>query len=185
MELSKQENFKTRKSLNLKIVFTPFLFGIFDFHYQSTISPVLGGLQRLLGIDEGVVLLLLPLLFLYMLTPWYALSLYVLKINERNRKFGIKELVKKTILAYLIAVFSYYLHYVFLLFFVGLPNFENIRMTFSEENIKYALNTLFLPGIVEWGIGAVILGVIVAMFNYKILPIIIGFVKNTFPKTRN
>jgi hypothetical protein len=115
-----------------------------------------------------------------MLLPWYLLSLYALKVSKKQIIFKFKGLVKNTILAYLISVLSYYLHYVFLLFFVGLPNFENIKFVFSEENIDYAFNTLFLPGVIEWGIGAVVLGSIVSLFNYYAIPRIVENLRKKF-----
>lgn len=145
-----------------------FIFGIFDFHYQNTIYPLFNKFLNFLGGNENP-LLLIPL-FIYMLLPWYLLSLYAIKVSKKESMFKFKVLIKNTVLAYLISVLSYYLHYVFLLFFIGLPNFENIRFVFSKENFDYAFNTLFLPGVIEWGIGAVVLGSLVSLFNYYAIP---------------
>ncbi len=158
-----------KKSL-LILLGISFLFGIFDFHYQNTISPLFSKLLDFFGVGENP-LLLIPL-FIYMLLPWYLLSLYALKVSKKKIPFKFKGLVRNTVLAYLISVISYYLHYVFLLFFVGLPNFENIRFVFSKDNLDYAFNTLFIPGIIEWGIGAIVLGFIVSVFNYYAIPYI-------------
>jgi len=147
-----------------------FIFGIFDFHYQNTIYPLFNKFLDFLGGNENP-LLLIPL-FIYMLLPWYLLSLYALKVSKKENIFKFKVLIKNTLLVYLISVLSYYLHYVFLLFFVGLPNFENIRFVFSKENFDYAFNTLFLPGVIEWGIGAIVLGFIISLFNYYAVPYI-------------
>ena len=89
-----------------------FLFGIFDFHYQNTIYPLFNKLLNFLGGNENP-LLLIPL-FIYMLLPWYLLSLYALKVSKKENIFKFKVLVKNTVLAYLISVLSYYLHYIFL-----------------------------------------------------------------------
>lgn len=142
-----------------------FFFGIFDFHYQNTISPLF---SKIFG-DSNNPLLLIPL-FVYMLLPWYILSIYVLQITKKKSKYTLGTLLLNTILSYLVSVISYYIHYIFLLFFVGLPNFENIKFVFTKENIEYALNTLLLPGVIEWGIGAIILGSMVSVFNYFIIP---------------
>ncbi len=166
-----------KRSILILLVIS-FLFGIFDFHYQNTISPLFGEFLDFLGINDNP-LILIPI-FIYMLLPWYLLSLYALKVSKKQIIFKFKGLVKNTILAYLISVLSYYLHYVFLLFFVGLPNFENIKFVFSEENIDYAFNTLFLPGVIEWGIGAVVLGSIVSLFNYYAIPRIVENLRKKF-----
>lgn len=147
------------------LLFVSFIFGIFDFHYQNTISPLF---IKIFG-DSSNPLLLIPL-FIYMLLPWYILSIYVLHITKKKSKYTLRILLLNTTLSYLVSVISYYIHYVFLLFFVGLPNFENIKLVFTKETIEYAFNTLFLPGIIEWGIGAIILGSIVSVFNYFIIP---------------
>ncbi len=146
------------------LLFVSFLFGIFDFHYQNTISPLF---IKIFG-DSSNPLLLIPL-FVYMLLPWYILSIYALQITKKNSSYTLRTLLLNNTLSYLVSVISYYIHYVFLLFFIGLPNFENIKFVFTKENIEYALNALFLPGIIEWGIGAIILGSIVSVFNYFII----------------
>jgi len=159
-----------------------FLFGIFDFHYQNTIYPLFNKFLNFLGGNDNPLILIL--LFIYMLLPWYLLSLYALKISKKEITFKFKGLVKNTILAYLISVLSYYSHYIFLLFFVGLPNFENIKFVFSKENIDYAFNTLFLPGIIEWGIGTIVLGSIVSLFNYYAIPYIVKKLRVKFIKEK-
>ena len=159
----------------LILLMISFLFGIFDFHYQNTIYPLFNKFLNFLGGNENP-LLLIPL-FIYMLLPWYLLSLYALRVSKKESIFKFKVLIKNTMLAYLISVLSYYLHYVFLLFFVGLPNFENIKFVFSKENIDYAFNTLFLPGVIEWSIGAIVLGSIVSLFNYYAVPYILKILR--------
>jgi hypothetical protein len=156
-------NLKRKEILTLLLI--SFVFGVLDFHYQNTISPLF---SRIFG-NSNNPFLLVPL-FIYMLLPWYILSTYVLYLLKKKSLYTLKTLLLATILAYLISVISYYLHYIFLLFFVGLPNFENIKFVFTKENIAYAFNTLFLPGIIEWGIGAIILGSMVSVFNYFIIP---------------
>jgi len=166
----------------LILLMISFLFGIFDFHYQNTIFPLFNKLLNLLGGNENP-LLLIPL-FVYMLLPWYLLSLYALKVSNKEGMFKFKVLIKNTILAYLVSVLSYYLHYVFLLFFVGLPNFENIKFVFSKENIDYAFNMLFLPGVIEWGIGAIVFGFIISSFNYYAIPYMIKKLRGKFIKEK-
>ncbi|PKN02685.1 hypothetical protein CVU76_01445 [Candidatus Dojkabacteria bacterium HGW-Dojkabacteria-1] len=147
-----------------------FLFGIFDFHYQNTISPIF---SKIFG-NSNNPLQLIPL-FIYMLLPWYLLSLYVYIKSKKEKLISLKILTLRTILAYLISVISYYLHYVFLLFFVGLPNFENMVLNFSIQNIRYAFIQLFLPGVIEWSIGAIVLGLLISVFNYFVIPTIRRF----------
>ena len=156
-----------------------FLFGIFDFHYQNTISPLF---IKIFG-DSSNPLLLIPL-FVYMLLPWYILSIYVLRTTKKRSSYSLKTLLLNTTLNYLVSVISYYIHYVFLLFFIGLPNFENIKFVFTRENMEYALNTLFLPGIIEWGIGAIILGSMISVFNYFITPKIEKLLKGISTKKK-
>lgn len=173
-------NDKKRSVLILLVI--SFLFGIFDFHYQNTIYPLFNKFLNFLGGNENP-LLLIPL-FIYMLLPWYLLSLYALKICKNENMFKFKVLIKNTVLAYIVSVLSYYLHYVFLLFFIGLPNFENIKFVFSKENIDYAFNMLFLPGVIEWGIGAIVLGSIVSLFNYYAIPYIVKKLRVKFIKEK-
>lgn len=156
-------NLKRKEILTLLLI--SFVFGVLDFHYQNTISPLF---SRIFG-NSNNPLLLIPI-FIYMLLPWYLLSIYVLYIIKMKFLYNFKTLLLGTILTFLISVISYYLHYVFLLFFIGLPNFENIKFVFTKENIGYAFNTLFLPGIIEWGIGAIILGSMVSVFNHFVIP---------------
>ncbi len=168
-------NLKRKDMLTLLTI--SFIFGVFDFHYQNTIFPLF---SRIFG-NSNNPLLLIPL-FIYMLLPWYILSIYVHYIIKKKSSYTLKTLLLSTILTYLISVISYYLHYVFLLFFIGLPNFENIKLVFTKENIEYAFNTLLLPGITEWGIGAIILGSIVSVFNYFIIPKIKKLLKRIIVK---
>lgn len=161
------------KKLILCLVGVSFLFGIFDFHYQNTVSPLF---QKLFGNSDNI-LLLFPM-FVYILSPWYLLSIYVLSITKKFETNRFIFILKNTVLAYLISVFSYYTHYEFLLFFVGLPNFEYIKGVFTIENLNYAFSTLFLPGVIEWSIGAIILGSIVTIFNHKVLPLVLIKTRN-------
>ncbi len=136
---------KSAKTYRLWWLLIPAIFGLLDYYYQILVIHT-----------DNLFLILLP---------WYLLSVVSFFAAQKVGP-SLKRTIRFTIVAFIIAVFVYYIYHVLLVALFKNTDVLGITRDTSWIYDVKVLVSLFFDGFKHWGIFSLFSGVFMAVFNW-------------------
>jgi hypothetical protein len=141
---------------------TGLVFGIFFWYYFSAIGWFVNRLNMNLEENALTIWAVLSIEFLFIFGVWLIPTLFPMR-DEFHRSKSVSLSVLAVIISWVSAVFGYYLNYVLLLAFIGLPNME-YYLVFGQRGPTFwqdwaeLFPKLILYDFLRWTMVGVIIG---------------------------